>query len=148
MDAQITVESPTSQLELLESPPSTNQTLGHRPNAEKTQLIDRFFDLKAQVDSDEENFDSDDDEDEEGKDGFIDDQESDTSSSFPSDINQLNSSPATGFLDRLEHRYTHREAANSLRAPTNFLPSCTTGLSKIDKIRLNNTGDWITEKLH
>ncbi|KAJ3964943.1 hypothetical protein EV361DRAFT_955480 [Lentinula raphanica] len=111
MDAQRAIESSPSTSQSLDSHPSTNQSLGNRPNVEKTQALDMFFDIKAQVDSDEEDFESDEDE----EDGFIDDQESDTSSVFPSDNNQPPSSPATGFLDLLEQRYTHRDAANALR---------------------------------
>ncbi|KAJ3766494.1 hypothetical protein FB446DRAFT_794048 [Lentinula raphanica] len=118
----------------------------YRSQAEKSRNIEQFFDLEAQVDSDEEDFESEDDE----EDGFIDDQEITTGRSMTSPINTDPPVSASAFLDFLEQKYTHREDPNSPSIRDTSAHLCSRGtpipLSRIDKIRLNNAEDWAGER--
>ncbi|KAJ3825259.1 hypothetical protein F5880DRAFT_1611264 [Lentinula raphanica] len=127
---------------------SPNHSTEHRSQAEKSRNLEQFFDLEAQVDSDEEDFESEDDE----EDGFIDDQEISPGRSMTSPINTDPPVSASAFLDFLEQKYTHREDPNSLSIRDTSAHLCSRGtppiplLSRIDKIRLNNAEDWAGER--
>ncbi|KAJ3717724.1 hypothetical protein C8R42DRAFT_741101 [Lentinula raphanica] len=99
--------------------------------------ITQYFDLEAQVDSDADAYESEDEE----SDGFIDDQETTRSRSSSPHV-PMQSDPDSAFLDHLVETYGPRE-------PPVALPSDepSSALSQTDKIRLNNFDDRTEEKL-
>ncbi|KAJ3816142.1 hypothetical protein F5880DRAFT_1512915, partial [Lentinula raphanica] len=98
--------------------------------------VARFFDLEAQVDSDNEDYESEPDDDD-----FIDDQETISSHSpGPNVVAEIATHSA--FLEHLEETYLIREPSRSLsplEPPTNF--------TQLERIRLNNAEDWIGQKI-
>ncbi|KAJ3963475.1 hypothetical protein EV361DRAFT_956997 [Lentinula raphanica] len=118
----------------------------YRSQAEKSRNIEQFFDLEAQVDSDEEDFQSEYGE----EDGFIDDEEISSGRSTTSPINPDPPIPASSFLESLEQRYSHQEVGNhhSTRNTSAHLLSRDSPmpLTRIDKLRLNNAEDWAGER--
>ncbi|KAJ3817830.1 hypothetical protein F5880DRAFT_1511457 [Lentinula raphanica] len=98
--------------------------------------IARFFDLEAQVDSDNEEYESKAEEDD-----FIDDQET-VSSHSPGPNVIAQTTPRSAFLEHLEETYLLRELRHS--SPSSEPPTI---LTQLDKIRLNNAEDWISQKL-
>ncbi|KAJ3965903.1 hypothetical protein EV361DRAFT_937317 [Lentinula raphanica] len=98
--------------------------------------VARFFDLEAQVDSDNEEYESEAEEDD-----FIDDQIT-ISSHLPSPTVVAQTTPHSAFLEHLEETYVLREPSRS-----SLSSEPPTSPDQLDKIRLNNAEDWIGQKL-
>ncbi|KAJ3717396.1 hypothetical protein C8R42DRAFT_743342 [Lentinula raphanica] len=104
----------------------------------KNPNIAQYFDLEAQVDSDNEDYDSE----HESEVDFIDDRETITSHAhaptLAGPLFATDTVPESAFLDHLAQTYGPRDLSTSSSFESSSLG---TSLSQIDKIRLNNAED-------
>ncbi|KAJ3714767.1 hypothetical protein C8R42DRAFT_237640 [Lentinula raphanica] len=138
--------------------PSSRETSVLRPSvSESADIVERgqvlkknplniaqYFDLEAEVDSDNEDYDSE----HESEVDFIDDRETITShahaQTLAGPLFATDTVPESAFLDHLVQTYGPRDLS-----PSSSFESSASGasLSQIDKIRLNNAEDRVSENM-